>query len=278
MARVGTAYLNLGKWLDGDNPGAGPTMGDSLGLNGNFDKIDNAIGPGHNADGTHKNDVIDGNSLKASAADGSTLEFSNSSGSKVLRVKNAGITLAKLNSNVADGVYIQLGGGGLTIPSTSLLGTQMANHTIGAAQLDTISAYRVNDGTTIDVNGSFQLEVANNGISAAKLEEQLYIALVTQLGTAAPTVTVVRNTFVAGAPVMSRVSNGYYNATLTGAFTNLKTTASLTFGDQQTGLGSCLKTFASRTSGNAVSFGVDDGTNGHDSFLSNALLIIRVHP
>jgi hypothetical protein len=105
MSRANTPGGYLFVWDDGDNPGAGSktlskTAG-GTGLNANFIEIENGLFTEHNANGTHKNDKIDGASLKSTVADGSTLEFSASSGSKALRAKDGGITLVKISSTGA---------------------------------------------------------------------------------------------------------------------------------------------------------------------------------
>lgn len=105
MSRAATPGGYLWAWDDNDNPGAGSktvskTAG-GTGLNANFIEIENGLFTEHNANGTHKNDKIDGASLKSTVADGSTLEFSASSGAKVLRAKDGGLTLVKLSSTGA---------------------------------------------------------------------------------------------------------------------------------------------------------------------------------
>jgi hypothetical protein len=95
----------------------------------------------HNADGSHKADVIDGPNLKttvadatgiqltgtplklnlkddgvtgakiaAAFADGSTLETSAATGAKTIRIKDAGVTKAKLAADVCDDSTIELDG------------------------------------------------------------------------------------------------------------------------------------------------------------------------
>lgn len=147
MSRSGTANLNLGTWVQGEKPGAGAQGSDSDGLNGNAYKIDVALGVGHTAAGAHKANAItatalaagcvDGASIQGAAgsaiaiktyatgtdgvqkthlnpnvADASTLEKDASVG---LRIKDAGVTGAKLASSVADGTTIELSGGSLRI-------------------------------------------------------------------------------------------------------------------------------------------------------------------
>jgi len=80
MSRSTTTNLALGVWDQGDNPGAGSktVLTGNSGLNFNWLQVDVTAGVGHNIDGTHKTDVIDGPNLKTTAADGSSLELSGS--------------------------------------------------------------------------------------------------------------------------------------------------------------------------------------------------------
>ena len=75
MARAETPRINLGVWDDGDNPGAGSKteITGNTGLNGNWLKIDLAIGAEHNSDGTHKAGVIRANNLNSDVVDGITI-------------------------------------------------------------------------------------------------------------------------------------------------------------------------------------------------------------
>lgn len=86
-------------WTDGENPGAGSQSVDNTGLNGNWQKLDLAVGTEHNPNGTHKSDVITGANLKNTIVDGSTLEASAATGAKAFRVKDLGITSAKIAAN-----------------------------------------------------------------------------------------------------------------------------------------------------------------------------------
>lgn len=250
MPRVGTANLNLGKWLDGDNPGAGPTTGDSLGLNGNAEKIDNAVGTQHNADGTHKNDVINGNSLKASVADGTTLEFNNPTGSKVLRIKDGGVTGAKFASGIVDASTLQLVSGVLSVKPGG----------VGASQIAGLAVLGSN--------------IAPATITPDKMAYQEYIAQLTQSGTSAPVPTVLVNTFPASI-VWSYANIGYYLGTLTGAFPNSAKTLCLIdalFGASQfTTIGwsntNTILIYTKNLSGTLT-----------DGLLSMAPVIIRVYP
>ncbi len=65
------------------------------------------------------------------------------------------------------------------------------------------------------------------------LPYKVYVALVSQTGTSAPTITVLQNT-LSGTPVWSRYSAGIYRATLTGEFTVGKTIILSTMGYNST--------------------------------------------
>lgn len=99
MARVGTTKFNLGQYEQGENPGPGSqdqsTYASNTGLNGNWAKIEMALTQ-HKTDGTHEDDIIDGRQMKASAADGASLEFSAGTGVKTLRVKALGIVTSMI--------------------------------------------------------------------------------------------------------------------------------------------------------------------------------------
>jgi len=132
MSRVGTLFLNLGKWLDGENPGSGPQDGTpSDGLNGDKDKIDVAIGTGHAADGSHKAAVIDATNIKSTAVDGSTLEQDVTT--KKLRVKDQGIGTAKLadDSVTKTKLAADTAGPGIVQNTDGSLSPNVDNSTIG---------------------------------------------------------------------------------------------------------------------------------------------------
>jgi hypothetical protein len=157
MARVGTPNLNLGAWTDNENPGAGSQTVDNTGLNGDKIKIDTAVGTGHNPDGSHKADAIDGPSIKTTAVDGSSLQ-ANGSPRKV-SVKDLGIQKNHINSNVADGDSLVKDG-------TS---GQLKINTIKAGKLLGTGTGKAVDNTSIDLNGSNELEVKDAGIASTKI-------------------------------------------------------------------------------------------------------------
>lgn len=157
MARVGTTNLNLGTWLDGENPGAGSQTVDNTGLNGDKIKLDTAVGTEHNPDGTHKADKIDGPSLKTTVADGSSIEATGTP--RKLQVKALGIQKGHINSDVADGDSLQKNGtsGALEIK------------TIKAGKLLGSGTGKVVDGTSVGLNASNELEVKDDGVTAPKI-------------------------------------------------------------------------------------------------------------
>src|SRR3989304_9047637 len=131
MARLGTSNINLGTWLDGENPGAGSQSVDSTGLNGNWSKLDK-FGVEHNADGTHKAAVIDGANLKSTAADGSTLE--QDATTKKLKIKDLGVSTGKIADNAVTTLKIADG----QITAAKLAATQ--NVTFGTVTCTTLTA------------------------------------------------------------------------------------------------------------------------------------------
>ena len=161
MARVGTAVLNLGMWLDADNPGAGSQSVDNTGLNGDKIKLETAIATEHNANGTHKDDKIDGPALKTTVADGSSIEATGTP--RKLQLKALGIQKGHINSNVADADSLQ------------------KNGTSGALEIKAVKAGKILgtgtgkavDGATIGLNASNELEVKDAGITLAKLDATL---------------------------------------------------------------------------------------------------------
>lgn len=157
MARVGTPNLNLGAWTDNENPGAGSQTVDNTGLNGDKIKIDTALGTGHNPDGSHKADAIDGPSIKTTAVDGSSLQATGSP--RKLSVKDLGIQKNHINSNVPDGDSIVKDGAS----------GQLKVNVIKAGKILGTGTGKAVDASSIDLNGSNELEVAAGGITSAKI-------------------------------------------------------------------------------------------------------------
>jgi len=97
MPRIGTKYLNLGTWADGENPGAGDRYIEDNLLNGNWIKLDEAIGAEHTITGAHKSNAIIKDALHPNCVDGSTLEKDIIQ--KFIKIKHGGITQQHLAVN-----------------------------------------------------------------------------------------------------------------------------------------------------------------------------------
>jgi len=192
MSRGTTPNLGLGVWDDGDVPGAGSKTVVSTGLNTNQLIVDIAVGTEHNVDGTHKDDKIDGRSLKASVVDGSTLEASASTGAKVLRVKDAGITAAKM---VNAGVFT--GDATTTFPTITI-----GAGAINASKLatDAVETAKIKDGN----------------VTTAKFDYKEIVFTISQAGAANPVITQLVNS--SGATMTpTRNSQGSYNIAFSSA-------------------------------------------------------------
>jgi hypothetical protein len=159
MSRTATANLALGAFDEGDNPGAGSktVAAGNVGLNGNWLILDAAVGVGHNADGTHKADVIDGPNLKTSAADASTIQLTGSP--LKLNVKDDGITGAKIAAAFADNV---------TIAASAATGTK----TIGVKAASISKAHcatTIADASSIELDGTNGLQIKADGVTPAHM-------------------------------------------------------------------------------------------------------------
>jgi hypothetical protein len=128
MPRIGTPNLNLGTWLDNENPGAGSQTVDNTGLNGNWLKIDRAIGQEHNADGTHKTNIIGKSQLKTDVCDGVTIEKDTTQG---LRLKDGGITGAKVNQTLfVDNATLEFASNAMRVKPGGITNVHIANNAI----------------------------------------------------------------------------------------------------------------------------------------------------
>jgi hypothetical protein len=147
--------------------------------------------------------------------------------------------------------------------------------------LDLTGSMRLSTTPTTSAGGfEFITRNTSTGVVEKKLGYKVYTALISQSGTAAPTVTVLENT-LGGTVVWTRSSVGTYIGTLSGAFTANKTAGwiqhnlngSYAFGtdtvwysvDQDTG--STIKINVTNQSGTAT-----------DSSMKQASLEIRVYP
>lgn len=164
MSVINTTNLALHTYEEGENPGAGSqTVQGGGGLNDNWLILDAAVGTQHTAAGAHKSDVITGANLVGTGgtnvADGSTLEFSASTGTKVLRVKDGGLTKAKLATSVADASTIEL---------DATNGLQVKDGGITGAKLKQTGTGAVVDETTLEFS-SDEMRIKDAGVTGAKI-------------------------------------------------------------------------------------------------------------
>jgi hypothetical protein len=144
-------------WDDGDNPGAGSKTVDSHGLNGNFIRHSVAIKAEHTeGTGVHKDSIIGKNNLKSNCVDGVTLELDPTNG---LQVKASGISKLKLNDDVADGVTLE----------RDSVSHQLQIKAVTAGKIKGSGTGKAVDGTTITLNGSNELQVADDAATAPKI-------------------------------------------------------------------------------------------------------------
>jgi hypothetical protein len=201
MPRIGTPNLNLGTWLDNENPGAGSQTVDNTGLNGNWLKIDRAVGQEHNADGTHKMNIIGKSQLKTDVCDGVTIEKDTTQG---LRLKDGGVTETKIANGAV--TETKIGTGAVTnakVANDAIDSTKIANGAVTNAKIATNA-----------VTGD---KIADSAISPSKFAFKQFVGRISQSGTLAPTVAVISNS-LGGDIVWSRIGTGYYQGTLAGAF------------------------------------------------------------
>lgn len=183
-----------------------------------------------------------------------------------------------------------------TVAEILLLTDKMVTITLIAGQTTYISIQRIVE--LITVNSLAVIVYNNNGnvyqriktdmtvaevldtISTEQNEPKVYIALLTQSGTSAPTAVVLKNT-LGGTVVWTRGGVGDYVATLTGAFTANKTILNPqslpTFFD---GLGYVSFDFnARRLSANQIQFYTTEiGGSDADALLTETSITIEVYP
>lgn len=111
-------------------------------------------------------------------------------------------------------------------------------------------------------------------VQSATRPYKVYTALISQIGTSDPTAIVLENT-LGGTVVLSYVSVGTYNLTLTGGFNINKTTVFLT---KQYNSSSNIILSGSLLSTNAVRIMTSNNTDLQDAQLSGASIEIRVYP
>lgn len=179
MARIGSGdSWDVATWDQGDNPGAGSqdfTVFNDTGLNGNFKRLWRGAKLGHNPDGTHRDDVIDGNSLKSSVADNTTIETSAGSGAKTLRVKDGGITTAKIAALAITTALIAANAvTAAKIANATITATQIANATITTTQIANNTIVSANCAADVSVTylfGDQRVAGAAAGNTPAAIDE-----------------------------------------------------------------------------------------------------------
>ncbi|MCI0708204.1 MAG: hypothetical protein L0Y80_12070 [Ignavibacteriae bacterium] len=165
MARQGSGdWINAGVWPDGDDvPRGHQNFADNTGDGSNNFIIrlrNTLVAFFEGVNGVPLDDVIPGDAIQAGAVDGSTLEASAATGTKVFRVKDDGITKAKLNVDVVDGTTLeQKVGGELGIKDGGVIAGKIA--------------LAATDDTTINLDGSSKLQVKDDGLGIAKLDTDL---------------------------------------------------------------------------------------------------------
>ena len=205
MSRVATSNLGLGTFLDGENPGAGSQTIRSTGLNDLAVELDIAVGTEHNADGTHKANKIDKAQLKTTVADGSTIEKDATVG---LRVKDAGITAAKLAANA-------IAVGDDTVQAKAIAAPMLADGCIDVGGLKIAAgALKAADYGALSVTAA---AIAANTITSDKLEYKTLRGYLNQASTGDPVLTIVKNT-LGYTPTVSRTGVGVYNLISGGGF------------------------------------------------------------
>ncbi len=171
MSRSTTPKLGLSVYNQGDKPGAGSktVKSGNTGLNANPLILDDAVGTEHNADGTHKSNVIDGPNLKSSTVDNTTIQLSGTPAK--LSVKALGIGTSHLADDsvtaakVADGAI----DASAKIASGVITNSHMADDSVGAAELidDAVTAPAIShDNTRTKIFLGFSIQTDADGTYA----------------------------------------------------------------------------------------------------------------
>ena len=134
---------------------------DNTGLNGNFIKLDTAIGAEHNSNGSHKDDKIEGRSLKAAIVDGVTLEATAATGAKVFRVKDSGITATKLATDSVETAKIK----DANVTAVKLAADVIAAN--GGLEKDINGSIKVKHDSSLQVDGSGNLGMVGGNYNGA---------------------------------------------------------------------------------------------------------------
>jgi hypothetical protein len=189
-------------WADGDEPGAGSQSADSTGLNGQWWKIAEVLaGIFSLPSGALKASIIHGSNLNNDVVDMTSLTRD---GSGAICINTGGVNHLMLGQ-ITDDSTIQKNGSTGMLEVKSVPQAKMAANSVGTAEL-------------IDANVT-TAKIADANVTTAKLEYKEYVAVLSQTGTNAPTVTLLRNTLgVTMTP--GRDATGQYHLTGTSAFPN----------------------------------------------------------
>ncbi len=261
MARVGSGdWIDVGTWADEDDPGAGgqnfTTDINATGLNGSWMRLWKAVTQFFSGYGTVANDKIDGNALKNTVVDGSTLEASTPTGAKSFRVKDLGITALKIATDAVETLKIK-----------------DANVTAAKLATDAVSTVKIVDAnvTTAKLapDAVTTAKILNGNVTTAKFEYKEYICQLSQASTANPVAAVIANTYSATL-VWTRTGVGQYLATLAAAFT-LDKTIIFSVG----GVGSTVFMQANRTGNDTIALYTrnSSGTLADDLLLLASIMI-----
>ena len=143
----------------------------------------------------------------------------------------------------------------------------------------------VDNGSKVQVNGTISASpatTANQVVVKSQLDAvaarpyKVYTALLSQIGNAAPTATVLENT-LGGTVVWSRTGTGVYTATLNGAFPLGKTTVMPFFGTINGGVNLSQTISGVRIDNNSVGIRTSAGGTLTDVLLLDATIEIRVY-
>ena len=269
---------------EGDEPPRGSKTLLSDGLNNNAIAADRLFTEHNTADGTHKSNIIDGVHLKSTCVDGLTIEKDSST--QKLRVKDGGITAAKLAANAVETAKIKdlnvtaakLAANAVEtdkIKDLSVTSAKIANGAITAGKILGSGTGKAIDNYSIGLNNNNELEIKDGGVTSTKLGFREYVALLYQTGTNNPTAYVLTNT-LGGTVTWVRLASGLYKGVLSGAFTANKTCVIATLPYNSDSPGTIQ---ASRYDSDSIYVVTRrEDWLSYDSMLIYASIMIRVYP
>ena len=160
FARVGSGdFLDTGVWEQGDNPGAGSqdfTVLTDTGVNGNWKRMWKCLTTFFGSSGVPKQDSIPSGAMVAGYVDGTSI-LSTGTSSKVISVKDLGVTTAKIND-----LAVTTG----KIAAKAVTSTELAND----ASVDANRAVQTNHIRDAAVTAT---KIAANGVLKTNLSQTL---------------------------------------------------------------------------------------------------------